>query len=59
MVMVLTAVGLPVSGMGTILAVDWFLDRMRTTVNVYGDAIGAGIIDRLVVSALPEEGQPA
>jgi len=59
MVMVLTAVGLPVSGMGTILAVDWFLDRMRTTVNVYGDAIGAGIIDRLVVSALPGEGRPA
>jgi Na+/H+-dicarboxylate symporter len=49
MVLVLTAVGLPVEGIGTILAIDWFLDRLRTTVNVYGDAIGAGVIDRLVV----------
>ncbi len=49
MVMVLTAVGLPVEGIGTILAIDWFLDRLRTTVNVYGDCIGAGVIDRMVV----------
>lgn len=49
LVMVLTAVGLPASGIGMILAVDWFLDRLRTTVNVYGDAIGAGVIDRLIV----------
>jgi len=45
MVIVLTAAGLPTSGIGTILAIDWFLDRLRTTVNVYGDAIGSGIID--------------
>ncbi len=45
MTMVLTAVGLPVEGIGTILAIDWFLDRARTTVNIYGDAIGAGILD--------------
>lgn len=50
MVIVLTAVGLPMSGIGTILAIDWFLDRIRTTVNVYGDAIGAGVIDKLVVA---------
>ena len=25
---------------------DWFLDRCRTTVNVWGDAVGAGVIDR-------------
>ena len=43
--MVLTAVGLPVEGIGTILAIDWFLDRDRTMVNIYGDAIGAGILD--------------
>jgi Na+/H+-dicarboxylate symporter len=46
MTLVLTAVGLPVEGIGTILAIDWFLDRARTTVNIYGDAIGAGILDR-------------
>ncbi|MFN0017077.1 MAG: cation:dicarboxylate symporter family transporter [Pirellulaceae bacterium] len=45
MTLVLTAVGLPVEGIGTILAIDWFLDRARTTVNIYGDAIGAGILD--------------
>jgi Na+/H+-dicarboxylate symporter len=45
MVIVLTAVGLPIEGIGMILAIDWFLDRLRTTVNVYGDAVGAGIID--------------
>ena len=46
MLIVLAAVGLPASGIGTILAIDWFLDRNRTTVNVYGDAVGAAIIDR-------------
>ncbi|QDU60836.1 Proton/sodium-glutamate symport protein [Planctomycetes bacterium Pan216] len=50
MVIVLTAVDLPMAGIGTILAVDWFLDRLRTTVNVYGDATGAAVIDRLFVA---------
>lgn len=50
MVLVLQAVGLPISGIGSILAIDWFLDRLRTTVNVYGDAIGAGVIDEVVVT---------
>lgn len=48
MVIVLTAVGLPISGIGLILAIDWFLDRLRTTVNVFGDSVGAGVIDRYV-----------
>jgi len=30
-----------------ILAVDWFLDRFRTTVNVWGDSIGAAVIEKL------------
>ena len=45
MVIVLRAVGLPVEGIGLILAIDWFLDRCRTTVNVWGDSVGAGVID--------------
>jgi len=45
MVMVLQAVGLPIEGIGIILAIDWFLDRCRTTVNVWGDAIGAAVVD--------------
>lgn len=48
MVIVLTAVGLPISGIGLILAIDWFLDRLRTVVNVFGDTVGAGVIDRYV-----------
>jgi len=46
LLIVLAAVDLPAAGIGTILAIDWFLDRERTTVNVYGDAVGAAIIDR-------------
>lgn len=34
-------------GVGIILAVDWFLDRFRTTVNVWGDSIGAAVIEKL------------
>lgn len=49
MVIVLNAVGLPLEGIGLILAVDWLLDRFRTTVNVWGDASGAGVIDAVVV----------
>ena len=45
MVIVLEAVGLPLEGISLILAVDWLLDRFRTTVNVWGDAIGAAVID--------------
>jgi Na+/H+-dicarboxylate symporter len=48
MVIVLRAVGLPLEGIGLILAVDWLLDRFRTAVNVWGDAVGAGVIDRLI-----------
>ncbi len=46
MVMVLRAVDLPLEGVGLILAVDWLLDRFRTMVNVWGDAVGAAIVER-------------
>ncbi len=46
MLIVLNAVNLPVEGIGLILAVDWFLDRFRTTVNVWGDSVGAAVIER-------------
>jgi solute carrier family 1 (high affinity glutamate transporter) protein 1 len=46
MVLVLQAVGLPMEGIGMILAIDWLLDRFRTTVNVWGDCVGAAVIDR-------------
>lgn len=47
MVMVLQSVGLPLEGIGMLLSIDWFLDRCRTTVNVWGDSIGAAVIDKL------------
>ncbi len=44
MAVVLNAVGLPLEGIGLILAVDRILDMFRTTINVYGDTCGAVII---------------
>ena len=44
MVVVLNAVGLPLEGIGLILAVDRILDMFRTTINVYGDTCAAVII---------------
>lgn len=41
---VLTAVGLPLEGVGLILAVDRILDMFRTSVNVWSDTCGAVII---------------
>ena len=44
MTVVLKAVGLPLEGIGLILAVDRVLDMFRTTINVYGDTCCAVII---------------
>jgi Na+/H+-dicarboxylate symporter len=41
---ILTAVGLPLEGVGLILAVDPLLDMFRTTVNVWSDSCGASVI---------------
>ncbi|QJA06822.1 dicarboxylate/amino acid:cation symporter [Thermosulfurimonas marina] len=46
MTLVLQSIGLPLEGLGLILAVDRFLDMLRTSVNVWGDLVGAKIIDR-------------
>jgi Na+/H+-dicarboxylate symporter len=46
MIIVLQAVGLPIEGIGLLLAVDWFLDRFRTATNVWGDAVGAAVVHR-------------
>ncbi len=41
---ILSAVGLPLEGVGLILAVDRILDMCRTTVNVWSDSCGAAVI---------------
>jgi Na+/H+-dicarboxylate symporter len=47
MVMVLHAVGLPLEGIGMLLSIDWLLDRFRTATNVWGDSVGAAVVDTL------------
>ncbi len=67
MVIVLRAVGLPIEGISLLLIIDWFLDRCRTTVNVWGDAVGAAVVARYEEEdpvsagppAAPEAGQAA
>ncbi len=58
MVIVLQAVNLPLEGVELILAVDWLLDRFRTTVNVWGDAVGAAVVEPYARTD-PDPGEPA
>ncbi len=44
MAIILNAVGLPLEGVGLILAVDRILDMLRTSVNVWSDSCGTAII---------------
>jgi Na+/H+-dicarboxylate symporter len=43
---ILTAIGLPIEGLGLILAVDRILDMCRTAVNVYSDTCAAAVVGR-------------
>lgn len=44
MAVVLNAVGLPLEGIGLVLAVDRILDMFRTVINVYGDTCCAVVV---------------
>jgi len=49
---------LPPEDVTIILAVDWLLDRFRTTINVLGDSLGAGIVYHLSKDELDDFGKP-
>ena len=55
MAIVLNAVGLPLEGIGMIVAVDRILDMCRTTVNVWGDSVGCSVVARLEREPVPSE----
>lgn len=47
LLIVLSAVGLSGGeGLTLVLSVDWLVDRFRTTVNVFGDAVGAAVVEK-------------
>jgi len=41
---------LPLEGIALILSVDWFLDRFRTVINVWGDSVGSALVSRIMRS---------
>lgn len=47
MIIILSALDLPADQIPLIYTIDWFLDRMRTSINVWGDLLGAGIVNHL------------
>ncbi|KAL2270564.1 hypothetical protein VTJ83DRAFT_2748 [Remersonia thermophila] len=56
-VMIAGSVNVPVTGMyGVIVAIDWFLDRFRTAVNVSGDLFAAKVVEKMTgIKDDPEE----
>ncbi|KZC06582.1 PREDICTED: excitatory amino acid transporter 1 [Dufourea novaeangliae] len=59
MVMVLDTVGLPAEDVTLIIAVDWLLDRFRTTINVICDALGAYVVEHMSKKELEATGNIA
>ncbi len=59
MIVVLESVGLPGEAYGLVVAVDRLLDMVRTTVNVWGDAIGAAVVSRWMPDSTADHTAPA
>ena len=55
LIIVLTAVDLPLEDIAWIYTIDWFLDRFRTATNVWGDSVGCGVVQHLCQDELDEE----
>merc|ERR1711993_228873 len=47
MIIVLTAIDVPVQDVSLLWAVDWFVDRCRTTNNMLGDCYAAAVVEAL------------
>uniref|UniRef100_W6NCU5 Amino acid transporter n=1 Tax=Haemonchus contortus TaxID=6289 RepID=W6NCU5_HAECO len=47
MIIVLSALGLPIDDISLIFTVDWLLDRFRTCTNIVAASLGCGIVDHL------------
>ncbi|KAI6182106.1 Amino acid transporter [Aphelenchoides bicaudatus] len=47
MMVVLSSLGLPVSDISLIIAVDWFIDRLRTCANVMGNCFACGFVQHM------------
>merc|ERR1712012_1503664 len=54
MMIVLTAIEAPVQDVSLLWAVDWFVDRCRTTNNMLGDSYGAAVVEALSRKELEE-----
>jgi len=54
MLIVLTAIDAPVQDVSLLWAVDWFVDRCRTTNNMLGDSYGAAVVEALSRKELEE-----
>merc|ERR1712176_432110 len=55
LIIVLTAVDLPLEDIAWIYTIDWFLDRFRTATNVWGDSVGCGVVQHLCQDELDAE----
>ncbi|KAM0330092.1 hypothetical protein ACHAQA_004263 [Verticillium albo-atrum] len=54
--MITSSVGIPQTDMfAVVVAIDWFIDRFRTMVNVSGDIFAAGIIEKMTGVVDPED----
>lgn len=54
--MIAGSVNVPVTGMyAVIVAIDWFLDRFRTALNVSSDLFGAMVVYKITKIEDPED----
>jgi Na+/H+-dicarboxylate symporter len=54
---VLSAVDVPLAGIGLLMGVDRILDMSRTALNVTGDLVAALVLDRFAVTQTSREDQ--